>query len=578
MKKRFIIVGGVAAGATAATRLRRLDEHAEIILVERGPNVSYANCGLPYYIGGEIAKREALFVTTKGKIKAMFGIDVRECTEVTDVDTEAKTVTLLDRVTGKSTVEPYTHLLLATGSSPIVPRFPGVDGDRVFTLWTIPDTDSMKAFVDKEKPKRAVVVGGGFVGLELLENLKSLGLEVDLVEMQKQVMAPLDPDMSKMLENHLVDKGVNLHLGKGLVSIEDGGRGVTLDDGSKIDCDMVVLAIGVRPNNGLPKELGLDLNERGYVVTDFGMRTNVPGVYAAGDLIETVDLGSGERKNVPLAGPANKQGRVVADNMLADANGDEKEDTSRFQYKGALGTSIARVFDLTCAATGQNEKQLQKRGLEYGKDYSFSLVHLTSHAPYFPGATPLTVKLIFSMENGRILGAQVVGQDGVDKRIDVFAASMWFGATVYDLMAMDLAYAPPYSSAKDPVNMAGYAASNILEGTSEPILWPEAIENAKDKENFCLVDIRENVEYEGSDPVEDSIHIPLSGLREALDDLDKSKTYMVFCAKGQRGYMAERIMRPNGFKVKNVLGGMSTHHTLLGLPQPPALFGAWNVD
>jgi NADPH-dependent 2,4-dienoyl-CoA reductase/sulfur reductase-like enzyme/rhodanese-related sulfurtransferase len=578
MKKRFIIVGGVAAGATAATRLRRLDEQAEIILVERGPNVSYANCGLPYYIGGEIAKRKSLFVTTKGKIKAMFGIDVREMTEVTEIDVNAKTVTLLDRVSGKSTVEPYTKLLLATGSSPIVPRFPGVDGDRVFTLWNIPDSDKMKTFVDNEKPKRAIVVGGGFVGLELLENLKSLGLEVSLVEMMTQVMAPLDPDMSKILENHLKDKGVNMYLGKGLVSIENGGRGITLDDGTKLDCDMVVLAIGVRPNNGLAKGIGVELNERGYVVTDFGMRTNVKDVYAAGDLIETIDLGSGERKNVPLAGPANKQGRVAADIMLADADDVSVDNTSRFNYSGALGTSIARVFDLTCASTGQNEKQLQKLGLKYGKDYSYSLVHLTSHAPYFPGATPLTVKLIFSMDGGTILGAQVVGKDGVDKRIDVFAASMWFGATVYDLMAMDLAYAPPYSSAKDPVNMAGYAASNILEGTSEPILWPEAIELAKDKENFCLLDIRENVEYEGSDPVKDSIHIPLSGLREALKDLDKSKTYMVFCAKGQRGYMGERIMRPNGFKVKNVLGGMSTHHTLLGLPQPPALFGAWEVE
>ena len=565
--KRYIIVGGVAAGATAAARLRRLDEDAEIILMERGGYVSYANCGLPYYIGGEIAERDALFVATKESIESKYRIDVRDYNEVLSVDPEAKTVQVKNTQTGETYEESYTKLLLATGSSPIVPPLPGVDGERVFTLWTVPDTDQIKSFIEKEKPRRAVVVGGGFIGLEMVENLVHQGVQVDLVEMAPQVMGTLDPDMSKILENHLVDEGVRLHLGKGLASIQDGGRKVTLDDDSTLDCDMVLLSIGVRPNNQLPRAMGMELSERGYVVTDEGLRTSLPDIYAAGDMTLVTDSVSGEKKSVPLAGPANKQGRIAADNMVADEEGTAKETPYRYTYEGTQGTGIARIFEMTAAFTGQNEKALQRRGLTYGEDYAVALLHPQSHAGYFPGALPLCLKLVFDLKDGKILGAQAVGYNGVDKRIDVIATALRFGATVYDLTRLELAYAPPYSSAKDPVNMAGYIAANILDGITEPVFWTEALEMTKQNQHQ-LLDIREDEELLMS-KVENTQHIPLTELRDRLDELDKDTTYYVFCAVGLRGYLAERILKQNGFKVKNIMGGMQSYHTLFDKHIPP---------
>lgn len=565
--ERYVIVGGVAAGATAAARLRRLDEEADIILIERGPYVSYANCGLPYYIGGEINSRNALFVATKESIEAKYRVKVLDNTVVTAIHPDKKCVDLLNKETDTKREQPYTKLLLATGSSPIMPPFPGIEGERVFKLWTVPDTDAIKCFIDETKPRRAVVVGAGFIGLEMVENLVRLGIEVDLVELMPQVMASLDPDMSVHLEHELAAKGVKLHLGKGLKSIHDGGRRARLDDGTDLACDMILLSIGVRPNNELMKQAGIELNKRGHVITDEGMRTNLPDIYAAGDVIEVTDWVSGERKCVPLAGPANKQGRIAADNMVRDAAGEQapKEtelERRRLSYNGTMGTCIARVFDLTSASTGLNEKQLQALGLEYNKDYAYSLVHPQAHANYFPGALPLNLKLLFSLKDGRILGAQIVGYDGVDKRIDVMASAMHFRGTIYDLTELELAYAPPFSSAKDPVNMAGYAATNIFEGKSRVSTWQEAL--ASDDAHVIL-DVREAPELlTGS--VEGARNIPLTELRDRLDELDKAKIYHTFCAIGIRGYIAERILRQHGFKVRNILGGIRTYRALYGEP------------
>lgn len=567
--RRYIIVGGVAAGATAAARLRRLDEEAKILLIERGSNVSYANCGFPYYIGGEIQSRNAIFVATKESIEAKYNIDVRQRTEVTGIDKEAHKVNLKNLETGEESIEEYTKLLLATGSSPIVPPFPGVDGDRVFTLWSVPDTDRIKEFVVKNKPKSAVVVGGGFIGLEMVENLVRLGVKVSLVEMMPQVMAPFDSDMSKMIENHLCEKGVDMHLGKELVSIHDGGRRALLDDGQSIDCDMVLLSIGVRPNNELAKAINLKMGKKGHVIVDEHMKTSEPDIFAAGDLVESKNFITGEMRCVPLAGPANKQGRIAADNMALEANGDDPKvaihgvrDISgaenRYIYKGTQGTSVAQIFDLDAASTGLNERQLKQQGMEYMTDYAFSLVHPQSHAGYFPGALPMCIKLIFSLKDGKVLGAQIIGYDGVDKRIDVISTAMRFEATVYDLIHLELAYAPPYSSAKDPVNMAGYAATNILEGLTDVRTWDQALEAVKNSDKNELIDVREEIELMAH-KIDGVKNIPLTSLRDRMSELSKDKTYYLFCAIGLRGYLAERILKQNGYDVKDVLGGIRTY-------------------
>lgn len=556
----YVIVGGVAAGATAAARLRRLDEQARIILLERGPYVSYANCGLPYYIGGEINNRDALFVSSKEAIESRYKIEVWDQTNVTGLDAQAHTLTLEKKGHATETLT-YDKLLLATGSYPLIPPFPGVDSSRVFSLWTVPDADQIKAFIAKEKPQRAVVVGGGFIGLEMLENLVRQGITVDLVEMMPQVMAPFDPDMAKLIENELLCQGVRLHLGQGLVSIEEDGREVLLNDDTRLKTDMVVLSIGVRPNKTLAEQAGIKLNERGYVITDSYMRTSDPDIYAAGDMIEVSDPLIGDRKAVALAGPANKQGRIVADTMVADSKANGKApDRPEIAYPGSLGTSIARIFDLTCASTGLNEKNLQKQGQVWGKDYAYSLIHPKSHAGYFPGALPMTLKLLFSLKDGRVLGAQIIGYDGVDKRIDVIATALHFKANVYDLAQLELAYAPPFGSAKDPANFAGYTACNILEGLSAPLPWNKALAEAKAGQAL-LLDVREEVEY-ALNKVEGAQNIPLSQLRNRLTELDKNKKYSVYCAVGLRGYIAERILRNEGFDAHNVLGGITSWEAL----------------
>ncbi|WP_130836048.1 FAD-dependent oxidoreductase [Lachnoclostridium sp. Marseille-P6806] len=542
---KIIIVGGVAGGATAAARLRRLDETAEILLLERGEFVSFANCGLPYYLGGTIKSRDALFVSDIPSITGKYGIEIRNFSEVTKIRPEEKTIEIADRKNGREYTEPYDVLLLSTGSTPFVPEIPGKEAENVFTLWNIPDTDRIYRFIEEKRPGKALVTGGGFIGIEMAENLHDRGMEVTLAEFAGQVMPPFDPDMAKLLEDHMRAKGIRLLLNTGLSAVEGSGKTAVMSDGSRVETDMILLSVGVRPNSALAKEAGLAVGQRGGVIVDERMKTSDPSIYAIGDMIEIVNPLTGGKGMVPLAGPANKQGRAVAANILG-----MKAET----YDGTLGTSVAKVFDMTAASVGLNEKALKAAGKVLWNDYGIALIHPMSHAGYYPGAAPMTLKLLFDMADGRILGAQIAGYDGVDKRIDTIASSIHYRGTVYDLTKLELAYAPPYSSAKDPVNMAGYVASNILEGLTEPITWEE-YEAGKD--SFTLIDVREEAEF-AMGTIEGALRMPLTSLRSRLGELDTSTSYVVYCAVGLRGYLTERILKQAGFTVRNLQGGYRT--------------------
>ncbi|MDO5026971.1 MAG: FAD-dependent oxidoreductase [Tissierellia bacterium] len=542
---KIIVVGGVAGGATAIARLRRLDEKAEIILLEKGEYVSFANCGLPYYIGGSIEQRDALFVSTPESIQDKYGVEIRTENEVLQIKPEEKLLKILDHKTGKEYEESYDKLLLSTGSRPFIPPVDGIDEDNVFSLWTIPDVDAIYEYIDKKDPKKAVVVGGGFIGLEMAENLVDRGIEVSLVEMADQVMPPLDKDMAKLVENHMISKGVKLYLGQGFAGTENSGKTVLFNSGQKIETDMVLMSIGVRPNNDLAKDAGLELNPRGGIKVNEFQETSDPNIYAVGDVVGVQDYILGGETMIPLAGPANKQGRSVAANML----GKKPE-----KYLGTMGTSVAKIFDLTVAAVGANEKALERAGKKYKKDYFVAMIHPMSHAGYYPGALPMTLKLIFSADR-KILGAQIVGYDGVDKRIDTIATSIHFKGSVDDLTQLELAYAPPYSSAKDPVNFAGYVAVNTLDGLTDGVLYREL---KADQAKYQLLDIREDAEVI-SGLLPNAIHIPLTQLRQRLGELSKDSHYLVYCAVGLRGYVAERVLRQNGFKVSNLIGGYRTY-------------------
>lgn len=547
---KIVIVGGVAGGATAAARMRRLAEDAEIIMLERGEYVSFANCGLPYYIGQVIDRREALFVSTLETIKAKYNLDIRTQSEVIRIDREKKVVAVRNLLTEGSYEESYDRLILSTGSSPFVPDVEGVDAPNTFTLWTIADTDRIWSFINEEKPRRAVVVGGGFIGVELAENLVERGIDCTLIEMTDQLMPPFDPDMAALLQSHMRKKGVKLLLGRGLAGLSDEGRMVHLSDGTVIPSDMNLLSAGVRPNSELAREAGLELGPRGHIAVDRAMRTSDPFIYAVGDVVEIDEPLLGGRTAIPLAGPANRQGRSVCANLL--------EGRAVEPYEGSIGTSIAKVFDLTAASTGLNEKQLKQAGLVYGQDYHYSLIHPMHHVAYYPGALPMVLKLLFAAD-GRILGAQIIGYEGVDKRIDVIASSMHFRGTVRDLTQLELAYAPPYGAAKDPVNFAGFVAENILAGLTDPVTVAEYLDQPG---RYTLLDIREVAETEAN-PVEEALAIPLSQLRGRLDELDSAKTYLTFCAIGIRGYIAERILKQKGFKACNLLGGLRTLDALV---------------
>ena len=549
--KKILIVGGVAGGATTAARLRRLDENAKIVMFERGEYISFANCGLPYYIGGVIPERDSLLVQTVEGMSDRFNMDIRNFSEVISIDKEGKKVTVKDVKTGKTYEESYDVLVLSPGANPIKPPIKGLEeATNVFTLRNIPDTDSIKKYVDENKPQESVVIGGGFIGIEMAENLVHKGVKVTLVEMADQVMAPFDFEMASILHTHLKDKGVNLILSDGVSHFENKGTKVVLNSGTEINTDLTILSIGVKPENELAKSANLALGERGHIKVDKNMMTSDPNIYAIGDAVETVDYIFGSPAAVPLAWPANRQGRIVADRICGIDS----------KYSGTLGTSVAKVFDLTAASTGHNEKTLQRMGIE---NYKKIHIHPGSHAGYYPGAFPISLKLIFEVPSGKILGAQGIGYDGVEKRIDVLATAIKGNLTVRDITDLELSYAPPYSSAKDPVNMAGYVASNILDGLVDVIYYNEIDELISN--GGVLIDVRDAMEIELG-AIDGHINIPLNELRDRIDEIPKDKDIYVTCQVGLRGYIASRILAQHGIKSKNLDGGYKTYSQVYGSP------------
>lgn len=544
MKTKLLVIGGVAGGATAAARARRLNEQAEIILFERGEHISFANCGLPYYIGGVIEDRANLLVTTSKAFMKRYNVDVRINSEVLAIDRNKKTILIRDLNSNEQYTESYDKMILAPGAEPIRPPIPGIDLDGVFHLRDIPDSDRIKSMIDSRRPKSALVIGGGFIGLEMAENIAIRGANTTIVEMGSQVMAPLDPEMAAIVHAHLKEQGVSLALEQKVEAIKHGDAGllVTTSKGIEFQCDLVISAIGVAPENKLAKEAGLELGARGHIRVDAGMTTSDPNIYAVGDAVEIRDFVTGFPTSVALAGPANKQGRIAADNTMG----------RRSLYTGSLGASIVKVFNLAIAGTGASEKTLVKNGIPFQVSYT----HSGSHASYYPGSSPMAIKLIFCPNAGRILGAQIVGTDGVDKRIDIISTAIHGGMTVMDLEELELAYAPPYSSAKDPINIAGFVASNILKGDMEITHWHEYAGLLLS--GAILLDLRSKDEIETAGAIPGSLHIPINELRGALAQLDLDKQYIPYCAVGMRGYLAHRILIQNGFKSKNLSGGYRT--------------------
>ena len=537
---KLIIVGGVAGGASAAARARRMDENAQIVLLERGPDISFANCGLPYHVGGVIPQRDSLLVMTPERFTARTGIDVRVRQEVTAVNPVMHTVTVKNLATEETYVENYDKLILSPGSSPLRPTIPGMDDPDVMTLWTMGDMDRIKARVDAGA-KRAVVVGGGFIGLEVAENLRHRGVAVTLVEMLPQILPTLDPEMASPLAEELVRNGVELVLGAAVKGIgrtvaDKSGLVVTLADGRKLPADFVVMSVGVRPNSELAKSAGLEIGTRGGIVVNSRLQTSHPDIYAVGDAIQVKDGVLGIPAQIPLAGPANRQGRIAADNALGATK----------LYRGTLGAAVVKVFGLTAASVGATEKSLKKAGVAYEKIYT----HPFSHATYYPGAKMLHLKLLFN-EDRRILGAQAVGTEGVDKRVDVLATAMRGGMSVFDLEELELCYAPPFSSAKDPVNFLGFVAANVLRGDTK-LAYADAL-----PAGALLLDVREPAEVlAGALP--GAVNIPLGQLRKRLDELPKNREIVAYCAVGIRGYLAERTLRARGYNVRNLSGGYTT--------------------
>ena len=548
-KQKVLIIGGVAGGATAAARLRRLDENIEIIMFEKGDYISFANCGLPYYIGGVIKEKSALTLQTPRSFNERFNVDVRIQSEVVSIDPKAKKVIVRDHASNKSYEETYDKLILSMGAAPIKPAINGIDSNKVFTLRNIPDTYRIKDFIDFKKPKSAVVVGGGFIGVEMAENLHSAGLAVTIIEMSNQVIAQIDYDMASDVHRHLEDKGVTLILGNGVRSISDNGKAldITLDSGS-VQADMLIMAVGVRPETKIAHDAGISLNERGFIIVSEHLQTSEPDIYAVGDAIETTDIVTGAKVSVPLAGPANKQGRIAADNIIGIDS----------VYTGTQGSSILKVFDLTVASTGVNEKTAQRLGLDYDKSFTFSV----NHASYYPGASNMAIKTIFEKKSGRILGAQIVGSEGVDKRCDVLATAIRAGMTALDLTCLDLCYAPPYGSAKDPVNMVGYVIENLLSGIVKSFHWHDVEKLPRDG-SVTLIDTRTRTEYEHGH-IDGFINMPIDSIRSRISELDKTKPVYVTCRVGLRGYIAARILSQNGFDAYNLSGGYRLYNSIFG--------------
>jgi len=540
MAKRILIVGGVAGGASAAARLRRLDETAEIIIFERGDYISFANCGLPYYIGGEINDRDDLLLQTPESFKKRFNIEVRIRNEVTGIDSEKKQINVKNLNSGETYTESYDKLILSPGAEPIRPPIPGIDSDRIFTLRNVPDTDLINDYIDKHKPKRAVIVGAGYIGLEMAENLRQRGMLVAIVEMVDQVLPVIDKEMAGFIQPELQKHNVALWLNDAVANFRPSNSRIEvgLKSGMELSCEMVILAMGVKPEVKLARQAKLVIGETGGIKVNRNLQTNDPDIYAIGDAIEVRNFALDNPTLIPLAGPANKQGRIVADNIFGRNR----------QYNGTQGTSILKVFDLTVAMTGASEKALAKTNMEYEKLY----IHPANHVGYYPGAKQMCIKLLFTRPEGKILGAQIVGSRGVDRRIDIFAVAIRAGLTVFDLQELELAYAPPYGSGKDAVNMAGFVASNILEGTMEVTHW-----NQLDDADYIL-DVRSAGEFKrGNAP--SSINIPVDELRNKLNELPKDTAINVYCAVGIRSYIACRILTQNGFIARNISGGYITY-------------------
>ncbi|WP_354484013.1 FAD-dependent oxidoreductase [Paenibacillus sp. PvP094] len=551
MSKKVVIVGGVAGGASAAARLRRLDEHAEIVIFEKGPYISFANCGLPYYIGGTIAERDRLLVQTPKGMADRFRIDVRTQSEVISINPQHQTILVNSEESGQYE-ETYDELILSPGARPKIPDVPGIDNPFIYTVRSIPDIDRIKEAISASNNESSIVIGGGFIGVEMAENLREAGLDVTLVEGNEQLLTPFDPEIAAALAQEMEQHGVNLLFSKRVKAFRslEQGIGVELSDGHVLKGDLVILAIGVSPDTSFLQSSGISLGTRGHIIVNEAMETNIPHIYAVGDAIEVSDYIHGTKTAIPLAGPANKQGRIAAD-RIAGINS---------SYKGTQGTSIIKVFGLTGATTGSNEKILKRLNV----DYHTVIVHPASHASYYPGSSAITLKLLFSPE-GKILGAQAVGFEGVDKRIDDIAVAIHFGGHISDLTELELSYAPPYSSAKDPVNMAGYAADNILAGRVNTFTYDQL--SMRQPEQTILLDVRSELEHRNGH-IPGSLNIPVDELRERMDELDVSKEIWVYCQVGLRGYTATQILRQHGFTVKNLSGGFKTYRQAQFKPAP----------
>ncbi|QWB99630.1 DsrE/DsrF/DrsH-like family protein [Mycoplasmatota bacterium] len=559
MNKKTIIIGGVAGGASTATRLRRLDEKREIIMLERGEYISFANCGLPYYIGDIIQSRDALLVETVEDMEARFNIDVRIFSEAISIDAKNKLLTIKNIKSNEVYTESYDDLVISTGAFPVKPPIPGIkEAKNLYTLRNIPDMDQIKAYINESKPKNAAVIGGGFIGIEMAENLHHLGLNVTIVEMADQVMGPVDIEMAEIVHQHIRDKNVDLILSDGVKAFKDQGKNIELNSGKIIDTDLIIFSIGVRPENIIAKEAGLKLGKFGGIEVNDHLQTSDPSIYAIGDVIEVKDFVTKDQVMIPLAGPANKQGRIVADNLTGN----------KTLYSGSMGTSVAKVFDYTVGSTGNNEKTLIRKNIKYKSIH----IHPGSHAGYYPGSTSIAMKLLFDPETEKIFGAQAIGMDGVDKRIDVLATAIRANLKVTQLKDLELSYAPPFSSAKDPVNMLGFVAENIINHLVKTVQWND-INDLIDNQSFIL-DVRDEIEYQlGKIPT--SVNIPLPELRDRLSELPFDKKIYVYCQTGIRAYNAYRILSQNNFDVYNLDGAFRTYQCVFN---PGDLKACQDVD
>lgn len=541
---KTVIIGGVAGGASAAARLRRLDETAEIIILERGEYVSFANCGLPYYIGGTITDKNNLTLQTPESFRARFNIDVRVSSEAVKIDPEAKTVTVKNLRSGESYEESYDNMILSPGAEPIRPNIEGIDSDIVFTLRNIPDTLKIKQYIEVADVKSAVVVGGGYIGVEMAENLKEAGLKVAVVELADHLIAPLDFDMAADVHRYIKSKGIDLYLNNGVKAID--GHTVVLQNGN-IHADMVIMSVGVRPETSLAQACGIKTNQCSSIIVDRSMKTNIPDIYAVGDAVEIEDFITKSPAFIPLAGPANKQGRIAADHIAGISS----------EYTGTQGSAVLKLFDMTVATTGLNEKSSQTAGINYDKTYIYS----GSHASYYPGASNMSVKALWDKKSLKLIGAQIVGFDGVDKRMDVLATAIRFGAKITDLAKLELCYAPPFGSAKDPVNMLGFVAENIVTGKIKQFFWHD-IENLPRNGSVTLLDVRTVTEVSRG-KIDGFINIPLDSLRECIGEIPKGKPVYVHCHSGLRSYIACRILAGNGYDCFNLAGGWRLYESVI---------------